>query len=241
MSIFDTTKTKYIAHRGFRPMAPENSLPSFYYAGLLGQWAIETDLHLTADGEVVCCHNESIEKYCNAEGYIRDMTYAELQKFPIVNGKRAACFTDEERRIPRLEEYLEICRRFGSVPFIELKTDDTAYILHRIRKCGFGEGEIVVSSTVQERLECARAEAKGAFLHLIFARDDQLEGMSRLGNAGVSRNIPDPNDCTPRDVELPRELGLRVCLRAADSLAYLTKMRELGLDYFPTNILHDPL
>ena len=53
MKIFDIPKTHFISHRGFTPLAPENSLPSFYYAGLLGQWAIETDVHMTRDGEIV--------------------------------------------------------------------------------------------------------------------------------------------------------------------------------------------
>jgi len=46
MKIFNTQNNRYISHRGFTPLAPENSLPSFYYAGLLGQWAIETDVHI---------------------------------------------------------------------------------------------------------------------------------------------------------------------------------------------------
>ena len=52
MNIFEIPKTHFISHRGFTPLAPENSLPSFYYAGLLGQWAIETDLHITKDGAI---------------------------------------------------------------------------------------------------------------------------------------------------------------------------------------------
>lgn len=68
MSVFDTTQTKCIAHRGFRPMASENSLPFFYDAGGWGQRAIETDLHLTADGEVVCCHNETVENIATPRG-----------------------------------------------------------------------------------------------------------------------------------------------------------------------------
>ena len=75
MNIFDIPKTHFISHRGFTPLAPENSLPSFYYAGLLGQWAIETDLHLTRDGKIVCCHNDTIDEYCNQTGKISSQTH----------------------------------------------------------------------------------------------------------------------------------------------------------------------
>ena len=128
-------------------MAPENSLPSFYYAGLLGQWAIETDLHLTRDGVIVCCHNYTVDQYCNQSGKISEMSYKEISECEIVNGNRIKCFTKEERKIPLFSEYLAICKRFGSIPFIELKTDDVEQIIFELHKNGFA----VTAPPVKER------------------------------------------------------------------------------------------
>ena len=152
MNIFDVSKTHFISHRGFTPLAPENSLPSFYYAGLLGQWAIETDLHITRDGYIVCCHNDTIDKYCNGVGKVSEMSYSKLCQFEIVNGNRVECFSKEERKIPLFSEYLSICRRFGSIPFIELKTDDAEYVIHDLHKNGFLDGEVFMSSVELSRL-----------------------------------------------------------------------------------------
>ncbi len=44
-------------HRGARGLRPENTLPSFELALDVGVHSIETDLHLTADGVVVLCHD----------------------------------------------------------------------------------------------------------------------------------------------------------------------------------------
>lgn len=44
-------------HRGARGLSPENTLPSFERALDEGVTSIETDLHLTADGEVVLYHD----------------------------------------------------------------------------------------------------------------------------------------------------------------------------------------
>lgn len=44
-------------HRGARGLKPENTLPSFEAALDVGVTTIETDLHLTRDGEVVLCHD----------------------------------------------------------------------------------------------------------------------------------------------------------------------------------------
>ena len=99
MSIFDTPKIRFISHRGFQPMAPENSLPSFAYAGALGQWAIETDVRMTADGELVCCHDDSVERCFNGEGSVKDMTYSELLGLRMIRGNRLECFDGDEVHI----------------------------------------------------------------------------------------------------------------------------------------------
>lgn len=237
MGIFDQGKNRFVSHRGFQPLAPANSLPSFYYAGLLGQWAIETDLHLTRDGEIVCCHNDAVDTYCAGTGKISEMTYAELLRLPLIN--RVECFSDADRRIPKFSEYLEICRRFGSVPFIELKTDDAEAVFAYMRRCGFEDGEIVMSSARLARLEECRRVSKTAFIHWIFGKEEGLERLASLGNAGLSWKIADPFECPAEKISLAHGMGLKVCLRAADDLRSLARMQELGLDYVPTNTLHE--
>ena len=239
MNIFNTSKIPFIAHRGFTPLAPENSLPSFYYAGLLGQWAIETDLHLTRDGEIVCCHNGTVDKYCNGSGKISEMTYKELRELRIINGNRVECFSEEDLKIPSFSEYLAICKKFGSIPFIELKTDDVELIIHTLRKNGFADDEVVMSSIVLPRLVETRRCSTDMFVHWIFAEEEKLPILKDLGNAGFSWNIPDSFTCGKEKVEIAREMGLKVCLRAADDMRSFEHMKELGLDYFPTNKMHE--
>ena len=239
MNIFETSRTRFISHRGFRPLAPENSLPSFYYAGLLGQWAIETDVRVTRDGALVCCHNATLEKYCNEDVAIEELNLYELARYPIVNGKRVDCFFAEELRIPTFADYLAICKRFGSVPFIELKTDDAERVIHAFRRYGFSDDEVVISSTVYKRLEESRACSPTAFLHWIFAEESGLDRLAILGNAGISWNFPNAWDCPMEKIDLAHSKGLKVCLRAADDLNTLLYMKQLGLDYFPTNTMQD--
>jgi len=238
LGIFDRESNFFVSHRGFMPLAPENSLPSFYYAGLFGQWAIETDVHLTKDGEIVCCHNDSIEQYTEGTGRIKDMTYNELSRFPIVNGNRVNCFSDEERRIPKFSEYLEICRKFGCVPFIELKTSDVEAVFSYMHKCGFADDEVVISSGDLDSLIASREVSKDVFVHWIFAEESKILSLAELKNAGLSWGIANPFDCPKEKIDLVHAMGMKVCLRAADNISDLAIMKELGLDYFPTNTMH---
>ena len=83
-NLFDHPHTRecprLLGHRGFTPVAPENSIPSFEAAGMLGFWAIETDVHKTKDGVLVCCHNASTQKMYNEDLVIEESTFADLQK-----------------------------------------------------------------------------------------------------------------------------------------------------------------
>lgn len=106
-SIFDRPRdARFISHRGFQPLAPANSLPSFAYAGRLGQWAIESDVRMTKDGVLVCCHDAVVDNTFNGTGAIADMTWAALSALRINKGNRLECFAEEYLRMPRFTEYL---------------------------------------------------------------------------------------------------------------------------------------
>ena len=245
-SLFDAPQTlarpRYISHRGFQPLAPENSLASFNYAGKLGQWAIETDVHFTRDGVAVCCHNDTVDAHYNGSGPIRDKTWAELSRLRINHGNRLECLSDEERRMPLFSEYLAICKRWHSVPFVELKTADAEQVVQAVREAGFGDDEVVMSSGCLEYLEAVRAVSPTMFVHWIFAEEERLTELATLGNAGLSWNMTNLRDsAVQKHIARAHDMGLRVCLRAGDSLKAVERMLSLGLDYIPTNCMHASL
>ena len=103
------------AHRGLFDNLwgiPENSLPAFKAAVTKG-YAIELDVHLTADNELVVHHDDSLYRMCHIERDIKDMTLKEIRSHVLLN-------TTE--KIPTLQEVLDLVK--GRVPLlIELKTE----------------------------------------------------------------------------------------------------------------------
>src|SRR5687768_9710541 len=69
-----------LGHRGARFEAPENTLPGFRYAIDLGLEAVEFDLRLTRDGEVVVIHDETVDRTTNGTGAVADLTLGEVQR-----------------------------------------------------------------------------------------------------------------------------------------------------------------
>ena len=217
MKLFEGAEPRFISHRGFRPLAPDNSLPGFEYAGILKQWAIETDVHAAADGTLVCNHNKAIDATYNGTGLIKEMTWNELSKFRLNEGSRLECFTDEEKRMPLFSEYLAICKKYGCVPFIEMKTDDAELVLGAIREAGLEEDEVVISTSKLYRLEAVRAITDKVFVHWIFAEEGELSRLYALGNAGLSWNYPECRECPKEKIELAHSMNFKVCLRAGDT------------------------
>ncbi|MDR3344524.1 MAG: glycerophosphodiester phosphodiesterase [Oscillospiraceae bacterium] len=96
---------KVIAHRGANKYYPQNTIPAFQKAAQLGADGIETDVHLTKDGQVVICHDYTINGTSDGTGDINLMTLAELRQFDFgsYRGEQFAGI-----RIPTLEQLFEV-------------------------------------------------------------------------------------------------------------------------------------
>ena len=71
---------KIHAHRGASGYMPENTLLSFQMAVDLGSNGIECDIHRTADGQLLVCHDATIDRTSDGTGAIKDMTLEEIQR-----------------------------------------------------------------------------------------------------------------------------------------------------------------
>jgi len=74
----DMKYPRICAHRGFNTIAPENSLPAFGAAVAMGAEEIEFDIWSTADGVLVSCHDDTLNRVSDGDGKIYDHTYDEL-------------------------------------------------------------------------------------------------------------------------------------------------------------------
>lgn len=76
----NTPKPIIIGHRGAAGEAPENTLASFALALEQGAQAIELDVHITKDGEIVVCHDGTLDRTTNGSGLICDHNWKDIQK-----------------------------------------------------------------------------------------------------------------------------------------------------------------
>lgn len=69
-----------IAHRGGRGLWPENTLQAFRNAAALGVDVLEMDLRMTADGEIVVLHDDTVDRTTDGKGAVAALTIAQLQR-----------------------------------------------------------------------------------------------------------------------------------------------------------------
>ncbi len=67
------------AHQGGAHEWPSSTLLAIRRALQAGATAIELDVHATADGELVVCHDATVDRTTNGQGAIAEHTLAELQ------------------------------------------------------------------------------------------------------------------------------------------------------------------
>jgi glycerophosphoryl diester phosphodiesterase len=111
-------RPRIVAHRGASADAPENTLAAFRRAWHLGVEAIELDVHVTKDGEVVVIHDASTKRTAGVDRPIADQSLAELKMLDVGAWKGPA-FAGE--RIPTLGEVLATIPP-GRAMFVEIKS-----------------------------------------------------------------------------------------------------------------------
>ncbi len=104
------------AHRGASGYAPENTLAAFKLAYQLGAEAIELDVKLTQDGQIVVLHDQTVDRTCeNASGDLRNLSLESVKELD-AGSHFSAEFASE--KVPTLAEVFEAV---GSKLFINIE------------------------------------------------------------------------------------------------------------------------
>ncbi len=101
----EVSRPLIIAHRGGALLGNENSISCLSNGMELGSDMVEIDVHQTLDGELVVCHDATIDRTTDGKGAIESMTLDSLRQFHILDFKTGEA-TDE--MIPTLGEVLAL-------------------------------------------------------------------------------------------------------------------------------------
>jgi len=152
------------AHRGGAGEAPENTMEAFAIAVELGFRCLETDVHLTRDGQLVAFHDDRLDRVTDRVGAIADLPLAEVRAADAghtftADGGRTFPFRGRGVRIPLLREVLE---RWGDVRVnIDPKSDACVAPLARMLEALGAWERVCVGSFSDARLRRLRRLGHG--------------------------------------------------------------------------------
>ena len=106
---------RIIAHRGARNLWAENSLEGFRRTAALGVDAVELDLHLSSDGEIVVIHDPLLDRTTNGRGPVSAQSLEALRRLHLIDTLGET--------IPTLDEVLDVFAPTGLGLELEMKTD----------------------------------------------------------------------------------------------------------------------
>ncbi len=115
---------KIYAHRGASGFYPENTMLAFEKALEAKSDGIELDVQLTADGEVVIFHDETLERTTDGTGRVYDHSLAELKKLNAAAFYRGG---KEVHTIPSFDEYCAWVATTDLITNIEIKNSIIYY------------------------------------------------------------------------------------------------------------------
>jgi glycerophosphoryl diester phosphodiesterase len=233
--------TLIIGHRGASLDAPENTLPSFQLAFEQGADGIEADFRLTADGEIVCLHDDATSRTARANVAVAGSALADLRRLDVGAWKGERW---RGARIPALREVLGVLPE-GCLLFIEVKCGTE--IIEPLRAV------LAASSVSPERLRilcfspevirAAKEQLPGFRACLLVdyrfrgrwypSRDEVLASLDQCGADGLASRDRAILDASL--VHSLRERSLEIHVWTVDSAKAARRLVALGVDSIMTN------
>lgn len=231
-------KTYLIAHRGFRAVAPENTLPAFVEAGKAGYWGAENDIHRTKDGVWVVHHDGLTYRMLTKNIDIEKNTYEKLLTADVDNGSN---FRDYPHlKVTTLEEYLKVCAEYNMKAFIELKgknnTEHYGEIVDMVAKYGVDATYISfekIAITSMRRLTDAPL-----FFILYDINQDGIDFAKSVENCGIDFDGNDDKNKSKEKVDMIHNAGLPTAIWAVDDVDLVKQYVDWGVKYITTNAVH---
>ena len=234
-----------VAHRGASYDAPENTLAAAQLAWEQRADAVELDIWLTKDGQVVVLHDATTKRTAGKDAPVVAQTLAELRQLDAGSWKSPQ-FAGEQ--IPTLDEFLgTLSRHPGKRIYIEIKTgpEIVPAMVASIRRAGLTPQQTVIISFKYESLVATKQALPGYDALWLLGKPspdpkkksptlDEAIRDCRAGKLdGLDLNFGWPLDAAA--VKKIRDARLQLHVWTVDDVAVARQWAALGVDGITTN------
>ena len=231
-----------LAHRGANKVAPQNTLPAFLKAIQFNADGIETDVHLCKDGEIVICHNYTVDATSNGKGSIDEMTFAELRRMDF-----GSYFSSDFKGVtlPTLAELLTLVKNMQLIN-IEIKSpqkdnDLVKRVVEEVYKFGV-EKNSIISCFNPECIKQVKDIDKNIKTALLYEDDELGNEIMTFGVAKYCQQLkadaahPHRNLITHKEIIDLHNLGIAVNPWTVNLKEDIIRLANWGCDALITDI-----
>ncbi len=235
----DSKNVKMVAHRGLSGIERENTCPAFVAAGNRSYFGIETDVHITADGELVVIHDETLTRVTGGacEINVETSNYADFKD--VVLPDRDGSLARQDIRVPRLMEYIKICKKYDKVCVLELKNrfekQDIIRIIEQYRALEYLESVIFISFSY-ENCVVLRELLPDAKIQYLTSGEVTDELINKLLEHKLDLDIH-YTKLNREAVEKLHSNGILINCWTCDKKEAAEDLVAMGVDFITTNIL----
>lgn len=236
----DTKGVKLVAHRGLSGIEKENTCAAFVAAGNRSYYGIETDIHTVADGEFVVLHDSNVSRVTNGamDLDIEQHTWEQLQN--IVLPDRDGTTNRIDLRLPRLEDYLHICKTYEKECILEIKGifthENLLRVLDIIRAEDYLDHVIFIAFDLENCVFLRELLPESRIQWLTSTVDDNIVAQLKKYRLDLDVDFP---ALTAETVSRLHDNGILVNCWTCDTAEDAARLIAMGVDFITTNILEE--
>ena len=248
MPFFRGSRPRVFAHRGGCALGPENTIAAFDRGLAAGADGLELDVRLSADGVVVVCHDETLDRTTDGSGPVSAKTAAELSRvdagYHFTDAAGQHPFRGRGVAVPTLREVLE--RYPNALMIVEMKPDTAemasavvaevrrAGAVDRVCAAGYGSRSLAAAREVLPEMasSASRMEVRLALYRSWAAwpvSQPAYDGYQVPEHAGTMRIV------SPRFIRHAHRAGLGVQVWTVDDEPDMRRLLGWGADALISN------
>ena len=233
---FDNKSTRVTAHRGLSGPERENTASAFVAAGNRNYYGIETDIWRTADGHFVVNH----DGYADRVGGVR----VNMEQAPWELLREVVLYDTDgtkdryDLRLPSLQNYVTICKKYEKICVLELKSvftpEETAAFIEIIKKCDYLDHVIFISFHYEDLLNVRAILPDQPCQYLTGDNSDAM----------IAKLVADKMDIdiihtalTEERVQAMHKAGITINCWTVDDPVRGEELASWGVDHITSNIL----
>ena len=233
---FDNKNTRVTAHRGLSGLERENTASAFVAAGNRNYYGIETDIWRTSDGHFVVNHDGYADRVGGVRVTMEQAPWELLREVVLYDTDGTKDRYD--LRLPSLQNYITICKKYEKICVLELKSvftdEETAAFIDLIKGYDYLHGVIFISFHYDNLLKVRKILPDQPCQFLTGDNSDEL----------IARLVADKLDIdiihtalTEERVQAMHKAGLTINCWTVDTAERGEELAAWGVDHITSNIL----